>query len=928
MHKEIDFYVLDRNENVATVLSSAGIGQHTPVIAASVDEKLSSYDVLTMTIPADAANADKVREDFTLVFKDIKGWREYIITNIEDIDGDAVESTITAELSSIELLDEIILKEQLRDSKDPYILLEDILEGTRWKVGYVDESIYNNTFNEPLKYVNVLEAVGKLSSAYSTEVSFSYTIDGNKIKDRFVNLSKEIGEDKGKRFEVDKDVSEITRTIDTADIKTAVIAYGPEPEEAEEGQPQPERLTIENAVWDVSNGDPVNKPLGQPYVGDPVALEQWGKVNPDGSKRHRFLAMEINGETEEQLLSMAWVNLGRYTKPKMTYEATVMNLYALTGDEDLLHENTNLGDKAVIIDRYFTEPLMIQTRVVEQVRDLLDPVNNEIVLGDSKQTFKVSDVKATVEELTSKVSQATYKANYAQLTAGGNYSYGGSQEPTAPAEGDIWFRPNPVVTGAIQFLRYTGTTWNLVLDTADLSRVEGIAEEASNEARDSVERSDKAVNRADDAISRAEDAITHTNEEVKRVEDAFNVKLSSKVDDDTLTTEIKAVTGLLQSKVSNEEFSSYQTQLSGVLQSKVGSDEFESYQTQTDREINLRVKEGDVVNQINVSDEGILIDGSKLHITASTSIDNAVITSAMIQGLSADKLTSGEIDAGEIDVINLTASNITGGDLDVRNVRIMNGETPVLAVRGGTNEVEMNVSKLTINSVDVEQEIQGARDYAESTASTAESNAKAHADSTASAAETAAKSHADTVSEQAEEDAKLYADQGLADKTDQDVFNLMLEDLAVAKSQAEDAINSGTFEQFIEGYENYQDITEAEQALAEQTLADVQATVSTIENNLGDSSEKWNFIDNSITASNDGISISNEESSMSVFIAEDRISFFDGGVEVAFISNKVLQINHGIFVQSAQIGAHLISSLPENNDITVMQWVGTENLQQ
>ncbi|MFT8584827.1 hypothetical protein [Liquorilactobacillus hordei] len=79
--------------------------------------------------------------------------------------------------------------------------------------------------------------------------------------------------------------------------------------------------------------------------------------------------------------------------------------------------------------------------------------------------------------------------------------------------------------------------------------------------------------------------------------------------------------------------------------------------------INLRVQKNDVINQINVSSEGILIDGAKVHITGTTTIDNAVIKSAMIDSLSASKLTAGTIDASLINVINLNANNITAGTL-------------------------------------------------------------------------------------------------------------------------------------------------------------------------------------------------------------------------------------------------------------------------
>lgn len=71
--------------------------------------------------------------------------------------------------------------------------------------------------------------------------------------------------------------------------------------------------------------------------------------------------------------------------------------------------------------------------------------------------------------------------------------------------------------------------------------------------------------------------------------------------------------------------------------------------TQLQDAINLRVKKGDVINQINVSDESILIDGKKVHITGDTVFDNNVITKGMIQAgaVTADKLAAADITLGK-----------------------------------------------------------------------------------------------------------------------------------------------------------------------------------------------------------------------------------------------------------------------------------------
>lgn len=76
--------------------------------------------------------------------------------------------------------------------------------------------------------------------------------------------------------------------------------------------------------------------------------------------------------------------------------------------------------------------------------------------------------------------------------------------------------------------------------------------------------------------------------------------------------------------------------------------------------INLKVDKDKIINQINVSTEGILIDGKKTHITNQTTIDNAVITSAMIKDISANKITTGTLNAANVKIVNLDVNDLVG----------------------------------------------------------------------------------------------------------------------------------------------------------------------------------------------------------------------------------------------------------------------------
>ncbi|UQT00917.1 tail assembly [Enterococcus phage vB_OCPT_SDS2] len=99
------------------------------------------------------------------------------------------------------------------------------------------------------------------------------------------------------------------------------------------------------------------------------------------------------------------------------------------------------------------------------------------------------------------------------------------------------------------------------------------------------------------------------------------------------------------------------------IQLTVGDKADKSQITQLQDQINLRVEKNDVINQINVSTEGIIIDGAKVQITGKTYIEDAVITDAMISDLSATKLTAGVIDASKINVTNIDASQIKAGTI-------------------------------------------------------------------------------------------------------------------------------------------------------------------------------------------------------------------------------------------------------------------------
>lgn len=94
----------------------------------------------------------------------------------------------------------------------------------------------------------------------------------------------------------------------------------------------------------------------------------------------------------------------------------------------------------------------------------------------------------------------------------------------------------------------------------------------------------------------------------------------------------------------------------------------ESEMTQLRSDINLRVKSGDLLSQINIAAGHTLIQSNKIYFDADSFVmspnSKAFIPSAYITNINADKITTGTLDAAKFNVRNFSADNISGGMLD------------------------------------------------------------------------------------------------------------------------------------------------------------------------------------------------------------------------------------------------------------------------
>ena len=391
------------NPHVIATIDTDKFSDHdSKAETAIVSRKVNNISTIEITIPTNCEASKLITNTSDLVLFDSKGnIQEFHITDIDDMDEYSVNRTIYAEQSFGELINNIVTGDTaMPTTTSPSDYLAYILSFTRWSVGTVDTSIYNAKWEEDLTGLTCLEAFQKLVEKYNCEFEIRYTIDGkNKITGRYVDLKKKIGNNYGKRFEDKKDIIGLKRNLDLDSVKTAIYPRIKIDTQDENGNSVTTYIDISSVAWSVAKGDPVDKPLGQTVLVNPEADEIYKRYNTKtGNLMEKIMYAEWTGDTAsdaEDLCRQAWSILKANGVLTPTIEVTASDLYRMSGNNsDYYHEQVDLGDTCIIIDKNFEPELRITTRVMEIEEDILNPVNNTYVFGNYRKTLATSNIES------------------------------------------------------------------------------------------------------------------------------------------------------------------------------------------------------------------------------------------------------------------------------------------------------------------------------------------------------------------------------------------------------------------------------------------------------------------------------------------------------------------------------------------------------
>jgi len=618
------------------------------------------------------------------------------------------------------------IKDYRPTGKAAKTVFQAIINDTGWEIGYFDDRLPDITTT--FYYLSRLEALGEFVSIAGAELDFRAAITKNKVTAKYVDVYYQQGGDNGKRFVYGSNALTIVRESDEAELCTALIGRGKGEEvgETESGDATyGRRIGFSGVAWKKSAGRPVDKPAGQEWVEIPEATALYGY--PNGKPRTGIIVYE-SIEDPEELLEKTYKDLVEMSRPKVQFKSTVSKTGSIAKGETVTIVRYDLG-------------FCYQTRATTIKRNRLNDALTEVAIGDCITQPQSKALASRINSIKSGLSEVNYKVNnVALLAANGTKVVYGTAEPTTKKAGDLWYKT--LDDEKVELYQWNGEYWELLANDITGQEAKEAGEAAKQLANQSVDDAAEALKRANKAVDDALAAHDTANAlilSVGNIEDKIGIpykvkeweqgsinlttggdisstaylrsgyidvapgeKYISQLKDGTSVTMVyfyydssgfmsyrstsAVVTipdGCSRLRVRVAGSLSPETYTGNIFQSEKLKDYsgaatlYSALLLQKDW-INLRVAKNDIINQINVSAEGILISGSKVHITGTTTIDSGVIktahiadaaiTNAKIDTLSASKITTGTLNASNVNVINLSANNIVSGTISADRI--------------------------------------------------------------------------------------------------------------------------------------------------------------------------------------------------------------------------------------------------------------------
>jgi len=442
--KNVGIHVLDFNDNIIDFISQSDGALINVEMSMNVEEKSETFD---FTIENN--RAEKLRERNRIIAQDNNGtFREFVIIHITDnFDG-------TTEIEcNASYLEDLKTAKPIKPGKfEAHTTTQALLKtlaDTGWEVS--DDTEYGgNRTTSWTSHTNPFDLIYMLCTTYDMVPSFYIELGAHTVEHRYVSITKPKNLFKGKEITKGKDLTGMTRTIDLSEVKTALLAVGPEKEDGSR---------IETVVVD----DEAQEIFGLPnrYI--------WDVYEPESNDENMTL---------KRLTTLAKTELNKRNQAAISYEVSSIDIHKYYNDVTV-----HLRDIVRVKDRDFRPPLYIEAEVIGIKYNWLAD-ESEFTFGnviEYEETKLREFFTRKLDEITKKLNDNISNVNtiVSDVVAGELEYYErkifkGAEPPENPQNDTLWYdTSNPDVA---VLRRYWNGKW--ITQTADdVEKIGGLRRE-------------------------------------------------------------------------------------------------------------------------------------------------------------------------------------------------------------------------------------------------------------------------------------------------------------------------------------------------------------------------------------------------------------------------------------------------------------------
>lgn len=442
--KNVGIHVLDFNDNIIDFISQSDGALINAEMSMNVEEKTETFD---FTI--ENTRAEKLRERNRIIAQDNNGtFREFIIIHVADnFDG-------TTEIEcNASYLEDLKTAKPIKPGKfEAHTTTQALLKtlaDTGWEVS--DDTEYGgNRTTSWTSHTNPFDLIYMLCTTYDMVPSFYIELGAHTVEHRYVAITKPKNLFKGKEITKGKDLTGMTRTIDLSEVKTALLAVGPE----KEGGSRIETVVVDDEAQEIFG-------LPNRYI--------WDVYEPESNDENMTL---------KRLTTLAKTELNKRNQAAISYEVSSTDIHKYYNDVTV-----HLRDIVRVKDRDFRPPLYIEAEVIGIKYNWLAD-ESEFTFGnviEYEETKLREFFNRKLDEITKKLNDNISNVNtiVSDVVAGELEYYErkifkGAEPPENPQNDTLWYdTSNPDVA---VLRRYWNGKW--ITQTADdVEKIGGLRRE-------------------------------------------------------------------------------------------------------------------------------------------------------------------------------------------------------------------------------------------------------------------------------------------------------------------------------------------------------------------------------------------------------------------------------------------------------------------